>query len=568
MALFVLMGMAAFGSIDKAYADVSDVDAVTPASLAGDTDADCNPDTDGGPPTGTNGVGIVILDVNNENTNLNGFGELDTDAPDTSTIILSSTTAGGLPNTVVICADVSSADPSTVTFDSNDYGTWQAICFDAGVNSDWHELNCDEEDGSGTDQLHIEEAGQETEDVAAAFICQANPGRADVVVQQDAEEDTFTILCLGPAASGTLTLYPARVQPVPAFGDTAHSLAILRLADSAGGQAFPGGTVDWSVTNGCFIDTSEVDDDDELSGAFAVFSTIKPNFPATGANANFWSGFSPPHQGDPFTTSEPSFVWDQDGPLGGGGPGTGTIAAGTVSAAIIHCDDPGVTPGSATVTATIERPGPNLVVTATLTIVGPPHNIVVSVDNSSPLCGGRVTVTARITDAVGQNVSDHTVAEMISNIGTVLGGTGSVAGYTGPVTPISSAIGETFSGVVTFFVLTSDTMETHYEIVVTSGGGGMVPPEGIDDESGEDEDSTSLFGGWFSTPPVSGYAAFDCKMAPAVAAPNTGTGTLRAPNTGDAGLASTSGGTSWMLVGFAAVVASLMGLGALKAVRR
>jgi hypothetical protein len=143
-------------------------------------------------------------------------------------------------------------------------------------------------------------------------------------------------------------------------------------------------------------------------------------------------------------------------------------------------------------------------------------------------------------------VSEHTRVEAVTNAGGVLGGTGAVAGNAGPVVPISSTVAETFSGVATFYLLTSEQHSGPYEVVVTTGGSGSV---------------TNLLGGVFSTPPVSAQATVSCTIptvaapvapvAPTVTAPRTGQGTISPPNTGDAGLVATADSSSWAL--FAAV---------------
>jgi hypothetical protein len=374
------------------------------------------------------------------------------------------------------------------------------------------------------------------------------PGSFAITFESESDTpsaDSLDITCVGPDLAATITALPARVQIVPSEGDVSHSLIYMVITDTLGNPAFPGEEVEFSVDHGCVLG----DTDSGFNDALGMFSSIKPNFPTTANDVeNLYGG---PHF-PPLTSTFSTFT-DGSADLNGPAPG----GAATVAAAILHCDDPGATPGVATVTARISKPGPDIVKTVAVTVVGPPFAVTVSVDKTTVVCGERVTVTAKITDAIGQIVSEHTPAEAISNLGSVLGGTGAVANYAGgPVTPISSTVAETFSGIATFYLLTSDTQDGLYEIVVTSGGSGALG---------------GFLGGWFSTPPVSGFAQVTCSQpapaAPAIAGPATGTGPLRAPNTGDAGLAD-SGSSSLMLLAAAAIAFALSGLAVAKFARR
>jgi hypothetical protein len=277
-----------------------------------------------------------------------------------------------------------------------------------------------------------------------------------------------------------------------------------------------------------------------------------------------------------------------------------TDANGVVSACVYVADAmaPGITPGKLTVTAIVESGSPfgvccnqpvfapqNLILTATITVVGPPASIRVAAAPTSLLCGEKATITATVTDAIGQNVSDHTRVEMISNFGATIGGTGATLGFpgVGPVNPLSSSAAETFSGVATAFVLTSTEHVGPYEVVVTSGGSvglgnnnaaSVVVGNGpIFNVPGVITTLQSVGNtGVFSTAPVSAQVTVTCSLpaaAPAAAAPvsppRTGEG-IRPPNTGDGGLADTSG-SSW---GFLAVgiAFGIAGLAMMKVARR
>jgi hypothetical protein len=264
-----------------------------------------------------------------------------------------------------------------------------------------------------------------------------------------------------------------------------------------------------------------------------------------------------------------------------------------IVSACLYVDDtlaPGITPGKANITVIIENPSPllstyypiyapqNLVLTAVVTVVGPPASIKVAASPTSVQCGEKSTITATVTDAVGQNVSDHTRVELVSNYGSTIGGTGATLGFpgTGPTNPISSSAAETFSGVATAFLLTSTEHVGPYEVVVATGGSVGGYPVGL-----QYPDSTTAFPsreliysvGAFSTAPVSAQVTVTCALPsvaapviPPIVAPRTGEG-IRPPNTGDAGLADTSGGSlAFVLAG--AVAFALAGVATLKFARR
>jgi hypothetical protein len=260
-----------------------------------------------------------------------------------------------------------------------------------------------------------------------------------------------------------------------------------------------------------------------------------------------------------------------------------------VVSACLYVDDnlaPGITPGRATITVIIENPNPvwasiapglgfpgvygpaNLVLTATVAVVGPPASIKVAASPTSVQCGEKSTITATVTDSVGQNVSDHTRVELVSNFGATIGGTGATLGFpgTGPVNPISSSAAETFSGVATAFLLTSTEHVGPYEVVVASGGStGGVPSIFQPGVVGQV--------GIFSTAPVSAQVTVICALpgiaaplaAAPIASPRLGEG-IRPPNTGDAGLADSNGSSTLFIVG--GLMFALAGVATLKFARR
>jgi hypothetical protein len=319
-----------------------------------------------------------------------------------------------------------------------------------------------------------------------------------------------------------------------------------------GEPAGPGFEVDFTV-NICSIETGGVNTAEEYEAAFDIFDAYTPNVPATATAIQESAAANAPVDGTELADTTVGFVVDDED---------------TVAAAILGCgpeDTDGTisAPGTATITAIIEvSGGQDVVKTITVNVVGPPAKLTALAAPSSLRCGEKATITVTVKDSLDQNVSDHTRVEAVTNAGGVLGGTGAVAGLAGPVVPISSTIAETFGGVATFYLLTSEQHSGPYEVVITTGGAGAV---------------TTSLGGVFSTPPQVTQVTVSCALptavppaaaAPTVTAPRTGGGVVSPPNTGDAGLADSSG-SSWALFAVAGVVAfSVAGLATLKFARR
>jgi hypothetical protein len=215
---------------------------------------------------------------------------------------------------------------------------------------------------------------------------------------------------------------------------------------------------------------------------------------------------------------------------------------------------------------------PNIVLTATITVVGPPASITVAAAPTSLNCGEKATITVTVKDSAGQNVSDRTRVELVTNFGGVIGGTTATLGPVGitggNVYPISSSSAETFNGVATAYLLTSTDHVGPYEVVAAAGGsvmasnGYLAPWYNTGIASGSAVSiapSNSAYFPWYnqgnlvyspSSAPVNAQATVTCSVpgapaaaipVPVVTAPRTGQGpadafAIRPPNTGDAGL--------------------------------
>jgi len=253
---------------------------------------------------------------------------------------------------------------------------------------------------------------------------------------------------------------------------------------------------------------------------------------------------------------------------------------------------------------------PNIVLTATITVVGPPASITVAAAPTTLNCGEKATITVTVKDSAGQNVSDRTRVELVTNFGGVIGGTTATLGPVGitggQVYPVSSSSAETFNGVATAYLITSTDHVGPYEVVAAAGGsvmasnGYLAPWYNVVQGSGDLNSNglpanvnptNSSYFPWYnqgmlsyspSSAPVNAQATVTCAIpgapaaaipAPIVTAPRTGQGpadafAIRPPNTGDAGLATSSGSSSWTLVAGALMVIAISGAAVATVTRR
>jgi hypothetical protein len=381
------------------------------------------------------------------------------------------------------------------------------------------------------------------DDVVIVDVTCTQAGNFDITFTNEdrtAEAISQSVRCLGaPSSNSTVTASPASIEIVPAVGNVSNSFINVNLLDSAGPQAGPA-DVDF-ITDRCSVETSSVDTVAEWNAIAPLFGAFNTSVPTTAAAI----------QASPAGTTQPDSTRGQDSMVAV--PITSGTTNSTRAGAILMCDPqaaPGATPGVATVTVVIDSSANgvvagtanDIVLTVKVTVVGPPASITVAASPTSVRCGEKATITATVKDAIGQNVSEHTRVEAVTNAGGTLAGTGAVANQAGLVSPISSTVSETFSGVATFFLLTSEQHTGPYEVVVTSGGQGALG---------------AALGGVFSTPPVSAQTTVTCSLpaapvapstaapAPTVSAPRTGSGGITAPNTGDAGLVGRDSGRNW-----------------------
>ncbi len=524
-------------------------------------------------------------------------------------------TAGALPaptevvavgGTIIICVNITAPAVTTgddltgkVTFDSNDIGSFKdPSCAPGGTGDDgdvrtaeWPDDECVSVAGVGTDEMIIEAApvgggGTNFLDVIMAkYTCPVLPANTTITVSQSdaGGENTaiaFAVSCRGNAGGLTLTATPTTVEIIPAASNTAHSLIQVTVTDSLGTAILvaPGTEVDFT-TDRCGIEESNVDTAAELLVARATIGSLSTSLPFTYFN---WDSFANSFDGSdlaPSTAAEgvdTTASSDQTGAFDfdiGSATSSGNVLNRSMAAAILHCDPhsgvTNATPGVATVQVCIDVVGAlDICRTVQVTVIGPPASITVAASPTSLRCGEKSTITVTVKDAIGQNVSDHTVVELVTNLGGTIGGTGGVASGFGLVSPISSNGAGTFGGVATAFLLTSESHSGPYEVVATTGG-----TSPFNDGSSGIQQTT--LGGIFSTPPISAQVTVTCTIpapiaptaAATVTAPRTGTG-ITPPNTGDAGLAGSSSSSRALFAIGGMAAFALAGLASLKFARR
>jgi hypothetical protein len=569
IAIAFLLVLGSFG-VRPAYADVSTVFVVDPDDIVDTCD-----DGDGGPIAplaeddaadmrifygGTTGSDGVLVDVDDDEYSI---VQLDDD------------------NSFWFCVLVDDTVES-VDIDSDEVGEFMEVQCPAEADFAT-DPECEDVDGIGTDDVEVDPtaAGADiTGGILVEFSCEDEDGTTTITVGQGGDTFEFVVMCKGDASTVTVNVYPqTTVEVVPAVGNTAHALIRVILEDSSGGPVMPDTEVQFSVDR-CAIEEGGVDSISERTSAIGSGSgspsstSLIGGLPGTAASWHSFANAVGPDTSplsDVFTPS-PAIAGAEStdpGVLEIDGSDDDNLPEQSEALAIVHADLGGTghpgscAPGKITVTVIVQvDEGADIVRTVEITVIGPPASITVAASPSTLRCGEKATITATVKDSLGQNVSDHTLVEMVTNLGGVLGGTGAVlAGAGAGVVPISSTVAETFSGVSTAFLLTSDSHGGPYEVVVTTGGsdyfyGGLGS------------------GGLFSTAPISAQVTINC-AAPTVAAPaatirapSTGTGSITPPNTGDGGLVDSSS-SSWalFLVGGAAAFA-LAGLASLKFARR
>jgi hypothetical protein len=497
-----------------------------------------------------------------DETFLDGVGDFDSAA---DAFVL------GVGEQLAICINVDNNDAgSVVSADSDDYGNFvAAYCSDEDADGDDFEIpddECADAVGLSSDDIEIACGGagdgdtlslcsndSSEEDILLFWECEDEAGTTSIEIGQSGDGDpletiVFWVHCAAQPDTVTVTATPTTVEIIPQIGSVAHSEITVAISGDGLPVDLDDLEIDYTVPK-CAIEvgndspdtsplTDSVPDDDDF-----VYAT-----PTSGPNA------------DKLVISN---VW-------------------------FHADWNNCTPGDVVVTVVVEvDDGADIVRTVTIKVVGPPAFITATAAPDKLICGEKSTITVKVTDAIGQNVSDNTQVELISNWGSVIAGTGATLGFpgTGPVNPLASSAAATYNGVAIAYLLTSNNHVGAYEVVAAAGGttglwgvpGSEFPTWWEDDEyyhppiSSQDIHPHTWYNDLYTGAPITTQVTVTCSLpaapAPTVTAPTTGTGSITPPNTGDAGLASSSSnGMLFVIVGAAAFV--LAGIASVSYARR
>jgi hypothetical protein len=479
-----------------------------------------------------------------------------------------------------ICVSLDS-EGTSFSGDSNDYGSFtDAFCTDEDADGDDFEVE-DGADANTTPDDRCEQIVAQGEDdieivcgdgafsncwvgpgsaasILLQWTCEATPRKTQISLQHvdDDEPDPVTniwVTCVREPDAVTVTASPTVVEIVPALGSVAHSE--ITVAVSGGGVAVnPYDTeIDITVPK-CAIEIGIDDfDGDPVDPSPLVDSNWDPQTATTDEEfGGYWDVNSTQ------TTTTWDHIW-------------------------FHADYNKCTPGDVVVTVVVEVDGgADIVRNVTINVVGPPAFITATAAPTSLICGEKSTITVKVTDAIGQNVSDNTQVELISNWGSVIAGTGATLAFpgTGPVNPLASSAAATYNGVAVAYLLTSDNHVGPYEVVAAAGGTLIATPHADDPwyDMKYSVNELSRYGyGYYGHSdyvpgaPITTQVTVTCSQpaapAPTVTAPTTGTGSITPPNTGDAGLASSSSnGMLFVVIGAAAFV--LAGIASVSYARR
>jgi hypothetical protein len=297
--------------------------------------------------------------------------------------------------------------------------------------------------------------------------------------------------CKGEVDSATISATPTTVETSPVGSSKSSSIITVTAYDQDG---------------------------DRINYGEVTFTTDNCKFsnPQSGASGDL--GMSPAGGGttvtmwtDTDSTSDKNFILDN--PL--------EHDAGTAE---VSLDCATGTPGTATVTAIVDRRGADIVLKQEITVVGPTSvtGLSLTLTPDDLECGETILATATAVDAEGQKVSDGTLLYFTTDTSS-----GIVGGSEGAQGGIATKGGEAFVHIAT------DPSNPGIHTVIVYALKGTI----LEDVVAQDSQTYTC-------------DAAVAPAAPTVAPPATGTGTgsITPPNTGDAGLAAGNGSLSLVLL--------------------
>ena len=384
------------------------------------------------------------------------------------------------------------------------------LCFtDESLRVELEALGFDFDDLlNGTADSH--DIGECVNEVVLVVLLCDDLGSFDITFSNQDENDdsqATELECRGEPDNAEITLSQSKVEIIPQPDSTDVTTITVEIFDSNGSPALPGDDVLF-LTDNCLLD-------DGVNPQAVSVSVV-----------------SLADEGD------------------------------TIAEVDLDCSNSSSEPRPATITILIDKAGHDIVMDIAVIVIGPPvpDGLTAVASPENLVCGEKSEILITVQDAIGQNVSDNTPLEVVTNFGGVLGGTGAVALGEGNVTPLSSTTVKTIDGLATVFLITSDTHEGDYEVLITTGGH---VSEGL----------LEIVDG----PPFSAQVTVGCTnsggvtlptVLPTVTAPATGSGnSITPPSTGDAGVASGTSASSFLLIASTAIIA-LVGITSLKFFRR
>jgi hypothetical protein len=395
----------------------------------------------------------------------------------------------------------------------DDIGEWLLdVGYPDFVGEDGDDPNvCGKESGDGT----LEECPAETDCTFTRYFddswgffdfecIEAGYFHIDIRAPDDTEETgrTLKFFCGGQAETAAISASPETVETHPVGESKSSSIVTVSVEDQF---------------------------DDRIDGVEVIFMTDNCRFSNPEADDPDDFGISPAGGGTTVTvlTDTDSTLDDNflaDNPL--------EHAAGTAE---VSLDCATGTPGTAHVTAIVERPGSDLVLKQDIKVVGPTSvsGLGLTLTPVSLQCGETIQAKATAVDATGTPVSDGT--PILFTTDTSSGVVGGTEGAQGAVS--------TVGGMATALIATDPGNPGIHTVIAYVMGPAGVPSVQVSEQ-------------------------YECEgavapVAPTVKPPPTGTGSIVPPSTGDAGLATRrSGATPFVLAALAAFM--LTGLGSLR----
>jgi hypothetical protein len=319
---------------------------------------------------------------------------------------------------------------------------------------------------------------------------------------------SLKFFCGGQADAAEIMANPETVETNPVGSSKSSSIITVTVEDQSGAR-IDGVTVHFTTDNCKFSNPESANADD---------TGISPAGGGTSVHTT----------SDSDSTADDNFL--SDNPL--------EAYAGTAE---VSLDCATGTPGTATVTAIVERPGSDITLTQDVTVVGPTGatGLTLTLTPDELECGETLLASVTAVDANGAPVSDG--SKIYFTTDTTSGVVGGVEGAQGGIS--------TVDGEASVLIATDPSNPGTHTVIAYALKGAV---------------GSDIVAQTSATYTCEGAVAPVVPTVP-VNPPGTGTGTISPPNTGDAGLASGNGSNLFAIVG--AVAFALVGLASVRFAR-